>query len=152
MHAVVVENLEEYLSGLLEPAEHREIEAHLTACEMCREEMRNMQDVSLLFGSMRTEEAFDPGPGFYARVAQRVEQRKSPTLAGLFGLDMVFGRRLVFGCLLMLTVLGSYLVSRETAFPGGPSPAAIMAEQNLPAFDSASAPDNMLVTLTAYEH
>jgi hypothetical protein len=51
-----------------------------------------------------------------------------------------------------LAVLGSYLVTRETGYAGGPSPEAVMAQQNSPAFDSASAPDNMLVTLTAYEH
>jgi len=33
----------------------------------------------------------------------------------------------------------------------GPSPEAIMAQQESPAFDSAAAQDSMLVTLTAYE-
>jgi len=58
----------------------------------------------------------------------------------------------VFASLLTLAVLGSYLISRETAYPSGPSPEAVMAQQELPAFDSAPAPDNMLVSLTAYEH
>ncbi len=77
MHAVVMENLEEYLSGLLEPAELREVEAHLSTVPLCREEVRDMQEVSLLFGSLRPEERSSPSPEFYARVVAQVhEQRK----------------------------------------------------------------------------
>ena len=77
--------------------------------------------------------------------------RAAPSFASLFALDFAFGRRVVFASLLTLAVLGSYLVTRETELPGGPSPEAVMAQQNSPAFDSAPARDNMLVTLTAYE-
>jgi anti-sigma factor RsiW len=154
MHAVVMESLEEYLAGLLEPVQLREIEAHLNGCSTCREEVRGMQDIGLLFSAFSTQESFEPAPGFYARVRQQVDQRKAaPSFASLFTLDLAFGRRLVFACLLTLAFLGTYLVSRETAYSAGPTPDAIMAQQNLPAFDSESAPaDNMLVTLTAYEH
>ena len=153
MHAVVMQNLEEYLSGTLNPVAQREIEAHLKGCDACRSEIRSMQDVSALFGSLQTEEAVVPSPGFYARVIQEVEQQTAtPTLANLFGLDLAFGRRLVFACLLTLAVLGTYLVSRETGYPEGPSPETIMAQQESPAFDPAPAPDNMLVTLTSYDH
>ena len=47
MHAVVVDSLEEYLAGLLEPAALRDIEAHLKTCQACREEVAGMQQVSL---------------------------------------------------------------------------------------------------------
>ncbi len=152
MHAVVVESLEEYLSGALEPATQREIEAHLGTCPLCREEIRNMQDVSQLFVSLRSEEACDPSPGFYAGLMREVGERKSaPSFASLFALDFAFGRRIVFASLLTLAVLGSYLVTRESGYPGGPSPDVVMAQQNSPSFDSAPARDNMLVTLTAYE-
>ena len=153
MHAVVMQGLEEYLSGTLNPVAQREIEAHLNGCDSCRSEIRSMQEVSEWFGSLRPEEPAAPAPGFYARVMQQVEQQRVvPSLANLFGLDLAFGRRLVFACLLTLAVLGSYLVSREAAYPAGPSPEAIMAQQESPAFDSGAAPDNMLVTLTAYDH
>jgi anti-sigma factor RsiW len=152
MHAVVMENLEEYLAGTLEPADRREIEAHLSACEDCREEMSEMQEVSRMFVSLRPEEEWQPSPAFYAGVVQRVgEQAVRPSLASLFSFDFAFGRRLVFASLLMLAVLGSYLVTRETQYSTGPSPETVMAEQNSPLFDSGSAHDNMLVTLTAYE-
>jgi anti-sigma factor RsiW len=154
MHAVVLESLEEYLAGALTPAERKEIEAHLSTCEFCREELRSMQEVSQLLVSLRSEEALEPTPGFYARVMSQIGEQKTlaPTFASLFALDFAFGRRLVFASLLTLAVLGSYLISRESSYPAGPSPEAVMAQQELPAFNSAPAPDNMLVTLTAYEH
>ncbi|HTX36410.1 MAG TPA: zf-HC2 domain-containing protein [Bryobacteraceae bacterium] len=152
MHAVVVENLEEYLAGTLEPADRRAIEAHLNACEDCREEMSEMREVSRLFVSLRPEEEWQPSPGFYAGVVRRVEEQVvRPSFASLFSLDFVFGRRLVFASLVMLAVLGSYLVTRETEYVPGPSPETVMAEQNSPSFDSGPGRDNMLVTMTAYE-
>jgi anti-sigma factor RsiW len=155
MHAVVMDSLEDYLSGSLEPAELRVVEAHLSTCELCREQVNGMRQVSLLFGSLRPEEAFSPSPEFYARVVEQVqgERRATPTFASLFALDFAFGRRLVFASLLTLAAAGSFLVAREAgASNNGISPGAVMAQQNSPGFDSDHAPDNMLVTLTAYEH
>ena len=65
MHAVVMESLEEYLSGTLEPAAQREIEAHLNICASCREEIRSMQEVSQMFLTLRSEEALEASAGFY---------------------------------------------------------------------------------------
>lgn len=155
MHAVVMESLEEYLAGVLEPATLRDIEAHLSTCRMCREEIHGMREVSQLFASLRPVETETGAvaPGFYGKVMARVSQRRSaPTFANLFALDVAFGRRLVFASLLTLTVLGGYLVSHERGNPVGPSPEAILAQQNAPAFETASAENNMLATLTAYEH
>lgn len=180
MHAVVKDSLEEYLSGALASAGQRDIEAHLSICEGCREELAGMRDISALFASLKSEEAWseqawseqawsdtavpdaqgfpaalrdaDPRPGFYARVMQEVGGRVAvPSFAGLFSLDLAFARRLVFACLLTLAVLGSYLVVREGEYPGSLSPEAVMAQQNYPAFDSEHGQDNMLVTLAAYD-
>jgi anti-sigma factor RsiW len=161
MHAVVMDSLEEYLSGTLEPAELRVIEAHLKTCELCREDLLGMRQVSLLFGSMReeepaAEEVLEPSARFYAGIVEKVHAGKrqpAPSFAGWFGLDFVFGRRLVFASLLTLAACGAYLVSHEAGMANhGISPDAVMAQQNSPGFDSDHAPDNMLVTLTAYEH
>jgi len=152
MHAVLMDSLEDYLSGTLEPAVERSIEAHLSTCKACREEVRSMQDVSQQFGSLRAAEAIEPSAGFYAGVAARVEaQQPAPSFASLFAMDFAFGRRLAFASLMMLAVLGTYLVSHEVEYPAGPQPEAVMAQQDSPAFDSGPAQDNMLVTLTAYE-
>jgi len=151
MHAVVMDSLEEYLSGTLEPAVERAIEVHLSTCQACREEVRSMQDVSQLFVSFRAEEEVVPSAAFFAGVMQQVDaQRPAPSFASLFALDFIFGRRLVFASLVMLAVLGTYLVTREVEYPASPVPEAVMAEQAFPTFDSAPA-DSMLVTLTAYE-
>ena len=152
MHAVVMDRLEEYLSGALTPAAHREIEAHLSGCDSCREEIRGFQDVSQLFGSLRSEETLEPSLGFYSGILREVEAgRKPEPVSGIFALNFMFGRRLAFGSLLALAVLGGFLLTHEPEIVGSPSPDAIMAEQDTPTFDSAPAHDNMLVTLTAYE-
>jgi anti-sigma factor RsiW len=153
MHAVVMDNLEEYLSGTLTPESQQSIEAHLSTCERCRQELTGMQDLSQLIGALAAgREEFVPAPGFYARVMRKVGDRHAvPSFAGLFALDFAFGRRLVFSSLLTLAVLGTYLVSREVEYPTGLSPEAVMAQQDSPAFDSARAQDNMLATLTTYE-
>lgn len=152
MHAVVMESLEEYLSGTLDPGADRDIEAHLSTCRRCREELAGMQDISELFVSLQPEQPLELAPGFYARVIQQVGERKAvPAFAGFFALDLAFGRRLAFASLLTFAILGSYLVMREGEYPTGLSPEAVMAQQNSPAFLSASAQDNMLVTLTTYE-
>lgn len=159
MHAVVMDSLEEYLSGTLEPAELRVIEAHLSTCELCRDEVHGMQQVSLLFGSLHQDENLEtvvPSSRFYAGIVGRVQQahrQSAPSFASFFNLDLAFGRRLVFASLLTLAAAGTYLVTHEAVSANtGISPDAVMAQQNSPGFDSDHAPDNMLVTLTAYEH
>jgi len=153
MHSVVMESLEEFLAGTLEPVERQAVEKHLSDCGQCREEVHGMQGVSLLFNSLRSEETFDPAPGFYARVTRRVEESKPvPSFASLFALDAIFGRKLVFSCLATIVVLSGYLISRESSYMAGPTPEAMMAEQTQAGFESAPAPESMLVTLTNYGH
>ena len=147
MHAVVMESLEEFLAGTLEPAERKPVEAHLAGCAPCREEVAAFQEVSSFFSSLRPEETVEPTPGFYARVAQSIETQKRQPF-GAF-LDLAFARRMAFASLLTLTVIAGYLVSRDHS-SSGYNPGSVMAQQNLPSFDSSS-PDNMLVTLTSYE-
>ena len=153
MHAVVMESLEEYLSGTLKPAVLRDIEAHLNSCEMCRQEVAGMQEVSQWFGALKAPEELDAGARLLRAGDAQVGHRQAvPSFAGFFALDFAFGRRLVFASLLTLAVLGSYLVSYESEYPTGLSPEAVMAQQDSPAFDNARAQDNMLATMTAYEH
>ena len=159
MHSVVMESLEDYLSGTLEPAEQRSIEAHLAGCASCREELQGMQSVSQLFVSLRVpaetaeESAWAASPGFYASVVREVEARQEEqSFAGFFRLDFGFGRRLVLSSLLTLVLVGGWLVSRDTGYARGPSPDSILAQQDAPGFDAAPASQSMLITLTSYEH
>src|SRR3954462_7803501 len=153
MHAVVLENLEEQLAGVVEAVALGDIEAHLKSCEMCRDEVAGMQQISEMFVAFKPEVHEPVAPlGFYARVMQQVGGRKpAPTFSSFFALDFAFGRRLALTCLLMLASLGSYLVSREAGEPPLQSPEMIMAQQETPTFDSAQAHEAMLATLTSYE-
>jgi anti-sigma factor RsiW len=152
MHAVVVESLEEYLSGTLKPGDQRDIEAHLEGCDECRQELAGMQEISDLFHVMVPEEAVTPSAGFYGRVMRQVGGRKAvPAFAGFFSLDLALGRRLVFASLLVLAALGGFLVSREAEYPSGPSPELVMAQQESPSFEAVSAHEAMLATMTSYE-
>lgn len=148
MHSVVMDSLEDFLAGALNPAVQREFEAHLSTCDSCREEVRSMQELNELFESLRTEEVLLPSPGFYGKVVREANQESRPSFASLFGLDFAFGRRLAFASLLTLAVLGSYFVSRETDYPSGPTPVSVMAQEH-----GSGGPnrDNMLVTLATYE-
>jgi len=152
MHAAELDRLEEYLAGTLEPAALDKIEAHLKSCEACRREVESMQELSQCLAALRPEEPLAPVPGFYARVMERVgRQTAALTFSNLFTWQFAFGRRVAFSALVTFAVLGSYLVMHENASPSGLSPEAVMAQQESPAFESGPAPDNMLVTLTAYE-
>jgi anti-sigma factor RsiW len=154
MHAAVLDRLEEFLSGTLNPADTREFEAHLNTCDLCREEVQSMREISECFTSLRPEETLCPSGEFYAGILGQVGRDSArPTFTSLFSWQFAFGRRMAFASLAMLAVLSSYLWMRETAWqPPAPSAEAVMAQQESPAFDSGPAQDNMLVTLTAYEH
>jgi anti-sigma factor RsiW len=153
MHAVVTESLEEFLAGTLEPVERRTIEAHLGSCAACREELQAMEDLNLLFGSLRVRDPIAPGPDFAVRVMQQVSESKSgPVWGGFFAFDPIWARRMVVSCLVVLAALGTYLISSERSYASGPMPDAVMAQQTEPSFDSAPAPESMLVTLANYEH
>jgi anti-sigma factor RsiW len=150
MHAVVIESLEEYLSGRLEPAACRRVEDHLRDCARCRAGMDAMADASRLFASFHGE-ACDPAPGFYARVVERIDTSSAvPSVAGFFAFDLIFLRRMAFSCMLLLVAMGGFLVSREVAYRGSFTPEAILSQDCAAASDTALAQDNMLLTLTAY--
>jgi anti-sigma factor RsiW len=152
MHAVLMDSLEEYLAGELDPAALRDIEAHLSTCAACREEVDGMRQVSLWMGAFKPEEVMEAPAGFYAKVMQEIGDRKPlPTFSSLFALDFAFGRRVAFACLLTLAVLGSYLVTHETGEPALLSPEVMMALQDAPAADAAPAHEAMLATLTRNE-
>lgn len=153
MHDVIQNELEDYLGG----SASRPFQAHLDKCRGCREELRAMQDVSGLFGALQNPPELDgpaPTPGFYYLISQRLETQRRQSLWSVFTFDPAFARRLVFSSLMALTVLGSYLVSRESAFaPASENPAAIMARHDSSVqHEDGNDRGRMLVTLASYEH
>jgi len=147
MHAVIINDLEQYLSGRLPPSALNRFQAHLATCGECRREVDEIQESTRLLRSLKPAGAVDPPPSFVAQVMQTVAARlAAPSYWSVFG-DFAFGRRVVFASLLTLAVLGTVLVSREEAYAPNPTtPEAVMA-------DAAGSPnaDQMLATLASYE-
>ena len=147
MHAVIINDLEQYLSGHLPRLAQDRFQAHVATCGACRREVDEIQESTNLLRSLKPAQAVDPPPSFVAQVMQTVAARlAAPSYWSVFG-DFAFGRRVVFASLLTMAVLGTVLVSREQTYAPAPiTPEAVMA-------DSATAPnsDQMLVTLANYE-
>ena len=149
MHAVVMESLEEYLSGTLKPAALRDIEAHLSTCETCRQEVAGMQEVSQWFGALKVAEELEPAPGFL-RAGDAAGGRPPGGALLRRLLRPGFRLRPAVGVCLAADAGGAGQLpgSCESGYPTGLSPEAVMAQQDSPAFDSARAQDNMLATMT----
>lgn len=149
MHDVIENGLEEYLGGQV----RRDFQAHLAECEECRVEVRQFEEFSGMFQSLREAEPVQPDPGFYFRVTQVIETQQQPSIWSIFSLDAVFGRRVAFGSLIALAVVGSVLVSSEGVFetPGISGPEQVMASHDVSVpHESSVDRDRMLVTLASY--
>jgi len=146
MHAVIINDLEQYLSGHLPPWAVDRFQDHLATCGHCRREVDEFQESTGLLRSLKPAGAVDLPPSFVAQVMQTVAGTPAPTFWSSLG-DFAFGRHVVFASLLTLAVLGTVLVSREEAYAPNPTtPEAVMA-------DAAGSPnaDQMLATLANYE-
>jgi anti-sigma factor RsiW len=148
MHAVIIDHLERYLSGHLPPSALERFEDHLAICAECRSEVDEVRESTGLLALLKPAGEIDPPPHFIAQVMQSVALRAASASSfwNAFG-DFAFGRRVVFASLLALAVLGTVLVSRESAYAPNPTtPQAVMA-------NAAGSPnaDQMLVTLANYE-
>jgi hypothetical protein len=151
MHAVIQDGLEEYLDGRT----RRDFQAHLDECAECRMEVLEFRELSGIFKEMREAEPIAIDPGFYFRLSENLEAQKRPSFWNMFSLDGVFGRRVAFGSLMALTVMGGILISQETGEMGVQTtpPATIMASHDFSApHEDGSDRDRMMVTLANYEH
>jgi anti-sigma factor RsiW len=146
MHAVIVHDVEEYLAGTLPPSSQRPFHAHLETCGECRREIQGMREFAGLFALLKPAGEVEPPASFVVRVMQDAAIRPVPSLWNPFA-DFAFGRRVAFASLLTLAVLGTVLVTRETAYAPAPTtPEAVMANDQ-----GSPTADRMLVTLAAYE-
>jgi len=153
MHDIVIEELEMHLSGggIYQTAS-REFYAHLAACDACRVEVSEMDELSGLLRELKSAPGLVPEPtlGFYARVRSEIVEKPQKEAWGLFSPGAAFFRRVAFASLLLLAGLGSFLVTRESSFSGTDA-ASIMAQHDPVAAHSASSDrDRMLVTLATY--
>jgi anti-sigma factor RsiW len=128
MHTPLREHLEGYLAGALLPAEQKVLETHLAGCSGCRQELAALDGCARDLRLLRPPAGLDsaPAPGFILRVMQRIdEQRDVPFWALL--LDPGFGRRLVFACLMLLAVLGTYVAAAADPMDSPHFPEAVLA-------------------------
>jgi len=132
MHQPIKDSLEEYLSGMVDTATEKAIEEHLASCEHCRQAVAAMRGQSKLLKVLCAGEEADAAPGFYARVMDRIEAGRIPSIWELL-LEPVFCRRLSYAALSMILILGTLIVAggaSDTARPAGYSaPETIMAAE-----------------------
>ena len=148
MHDIVMNELEKHFTGDAPQAFYD----HLENCVRCRDEVAEMDNISLVLHDLRshTDTAPEPPLGFYNRVAGNIVDRQNKEAWGLFSPGAAFFRRIAFASLLLLAGLGSFLVTRE-APEGGSDAAAIIAAHDPTAAHSESADrDRLLVTLADY--
>ncbi len=110
MHEPIKEGLEDFLQGSAGP----EFLAHLKACPDCRTQVERMREQAAMVRLLCVDEEMAPAPGFYARVTAQIEAQGSSSIWSVF-LQPVFGRRLMYACLTMVVLLGTYLVTVESS-------------------------------------
>ncbi len=142
--------VEDYLGGRPSP----EFQKALDQDPALRSTLEQMQSVSRLLSSMRQDDReFSVPPGFYARLAGRIETAQAARSAwNPFSFRSAFGRRVALASLLTLGVVGSYLVVRDDSMqPSVSSPEAILASHDVSAaHDPVEDRPNMMVTLAGY--
>ena len=102
--------LEDYLSGNLSRARKAQLEAHLARHSEAAERLEEFRRTSLLLAELRAPKDAEPEAGVYARVLQCIERQRDEPF-WMFFLQPVFVRRLAFGSLMWLALVGSYVVS-----------------------------------------
>lgn len=106
MHEPVVDGIEEYLAGRARGAQLAAIEQHLASCRPCRIAIAEMRAHQQILRQLRSPEDCQPAPGFYARVWQNIEARRSASIWSIF-LEPAFSRRLSYASLALLAVLSA---------------------------------------------
>ncbi len=155
MHEIIENGLEDYLSGNASG----NFEAHLSSCADCRNEVLQFSALSESLAVFRDplplEETVQPTGSFYARLSQTIDARKAAASPwSIFNFNAAFGRRLAFGSLMTLALLGGFLVSRESDFAASESSSAeaiLAAHDGTVPHEFGSDRDHMMATLTSYE-
>lgn len=149
MHGPIRDRLEDLLGEMPRQAEPS---GHLASCSACADELKQMQEQSALFKTLRAPEELEPAPGFYARVMQRIEEEGVTSVWSVF-MEGPFGKRLVFASLALALILGTWIVGVERQ-DGHLGSEPVIAEQDtrpIPVTgDAAHQRDVVLVNLAAY--
>ena len=156
MHQPIRNHLETYLNHSMGDSEDQtvpqEFHAHLASCSSCAEEVRVLTNHSRLLRDLRDTERPELRSDFYARVMDRIEQRKPDSFWSVF-LEPPFGKRLAYACTALVLVLGTYLISSEPGADNAAPTVTISQEQPSSDFDGTVRPkdrDAVLVNLASF--
>ena len=147
MHDIIEKGLEDYLAG----SRNREFVSHLADCQSCRKDVEGIQEVSSLLTLFRTEEHVEPSLGFEARLMRNIREQRAHSFWNIFNVEPAFTRKIAFGALLSLAILGSYLATEngDSMAVADHTPEAVMANHD-PSQSDDQRLDGMLVTLATY--
>ncbi|MBA3975352.1 MAG: hypothetical protein C0504_14190 [Candidatus Solibacter sp.] len=109
-----MEGMEAYLAGRNADAAAMALEAHIETCVECRAMVGRMRAQSGMVRTLKPEQEFDPAPGFYARVMERIEAQAAGSFWAVF-LEPFFARRFMYAslALMMVMVVAAAAVSSE---------------------------------------
>ncbi len=141
MHEPVRDKLEEYLNRRGGTEMPGEMAAHLQACSSCARELEQIERQAGMLRSLRARRC-EPGPGFYARVRERIDQTDDSIWSIL--LRPALGRRLVIAAYALLLLLGFYLIAFQPDDSAAAAP-EIKREVTLP-----QQRDAVLASLASY--
>jgi predicted anti-sigma-YlaC factor YlaD len=112
MHGSVREELENLLAAK-PSAGARNISDHVSNCNECASEIDAMRLQAEMLKTLRVPVEIEPGPGFYARVLQRIEEGARRSIWWVFVYSPL-GKRLAYASLALSVVLGSYVIAAES--------------------------------------
>ncbi len=127
MHRVIETNLESYLDGSLLPVRRREVDSHLEACELCRQEMAEALETHEWLQALVPDKTLAPAPGFYSRVRSRISAESARPMWPFWQLFPALGRQLAYAAVLFAILLGAYVVALQHTERGGGGEAAEMS-------------------------
>lgn len=153
----IEELLEDHLRGSLAPAREAAFADALAAADAeTRRMIEAFEQHAQLLRSLRAPEDAAPAPGFYARVINRIEAQRVPSVWDSF-VEPHFFKRLAFAALTLLMLLSvtvwstpeptaAYTVVPVEDIAGGPEPIHPMDASN-----QESNRDVILVNLATYQ-
>ncbi len=155
MHRPIREHLEVYLRDPRDTAIPRDFHTHLAMCGSCAEALETLSTQARLLRILGDDAQPEPGPGFYARVINRIDADRERTMNSFWSPFLVpgFGRRVALACGALVIVLGTYLVSTEPGDASVTPSLAVTQEHTIQTTDGDVRPqdrDAVLVNLASF--
>ena len=113
MHGPIRDRLEDLLEAPQSSTDEHSASHHLRDCPECLAALNGMRRQADALRTLNCAEELEPGPGFYARVLQRIEERTKDSIWAFFIYSPV-SKRLMYASLTLALLLGTYVISRES--------------------------------------